>query len=209
QEIHPVDVILEIEGHAASILRAERVALNFVQRMSGIATETARYVEAVRGLPVRIADTRKTVPCLRVLDKYAVKTGGGLNHRLHLGDGMLVKDNHISVLGARGFSIKDIVASARRSSPRIQNLEIEAKTVEEAKEAADAGADIILLDNMDLNTLRQAVKVIDGRALIEASGGVTLQSVRAIAEAGVDVISAGALTHSVKALDMALDIRLV
>ncbi|MEW6033900.1 MAG: carboxylating nicotinate-nucleotide diphosphorylase [Chloroflexota bacterium] len=205
--VQPRDVIAVVTGKAASILRAERVALNFLQRMSGIATETARYVEAVRGLPVRIADTRKTAPGLRVLDKYAVRVGGGLNHRLHLGDGVLVKDNHLEVLRAKGISLKEAVSRMRQKSPRILHVEVEADTVEEAGAAAGAGADIILLDNMDLDTMRRAAEAIGGRALIEASGGMTLDRVRAVAEAGVDFISAGSLTHSVRALDISLELR--
>jgi len=209
REMYPDDVIARIRGKASSILRGERVALNFVQRMSGIATETARYVAAIANLSVRIADTRKTVPGLRVLDKYAVSVGGGVNHRMHLGDGVLVKDNHLSILSARGIPLPEAVRRVQRSSPRILNVEVEARTVEEAEAAADAGADIILLDNMDTETMKRAVKAVGRRSLLEASGGMTLDRVRKVAESGVDFISVGALTHSVKAMDMALDIRVL
>ncbi len=209
REMYPDDVIACIRGKASSILRGERVALNFVQRMSGIATETARYVAAIANLSVRIADTRKTVPGLRVLDKYAVSVGGGVNHRMHLGDGVLVKDNHLSILSARGIPLPEAVRRVQRSSPRILNVEVEARTVEEAEAAADAGADIILLDNMDTETMKRAVKAVGRRSLLEASGGMTLDRVRKVAESGVDFISVGALTHSVKAMDMALDIRVL
>ncbi|MBI2958302.1 MAG: carboxylating nicotinate-nucleotide diphosphorylase [Chloroflexi bacterium] len=207
EDMHPGDVIARVQGSAGSLLRAERVALNFMQRMSGIATVTARYVDAVRGLPVRIADTRKTAPGLRVLDKYAVRMGGGLNHRLHLGDGVLIKDNHLALMGLGGGRLKEVVSRMRRHSPRILSVEVEAKSVEEARAAAEAGADIILLDNMDAGTMKAAVDAIAGRALIEASGGMSLERVRSVAETGVDFISVGALTHSVRAMDIALDIR--
>ena len=206
-EVKLGDVIARIEGRTASILKAERVALNFLQRLSGIASETARYVQAVKGLPVLITDTRKTSPGLRTLEKYAVRVGGGKNHRMHLADGILIKDNHIAVLRRRGLSIKEIVAKARhKASPELK-IEIEVKTPEEAIHAAEAGADTIMLDNMNLKDMRQAVRLIKGRALIEASGGITLKSVRAVAETGVNLISIGALTHSPKALDISLELN--
>ena len=205
-EVKLGDVIARIEGRTASILKAERVALNFLQRLSGIASETARYVQAVKGLPVLITDTRKTSPGLRTLEKYAVRVGGGKNHRMHLADGILIKDNHIAALRRRGLSIKEIVAKARhKASPELK-IEIEVKTPEEAIHAAEAGADTIMLDNMNLKDMRQAVRLIKGRALIEASGGITLKSVRAVAETGVNLISIGALTHSPKALDICLEL---
>lgn len=205
-EVEPGKAIAKVEGKVASILKAERVALNFLQRLSGIASETNRYVKLVNGLPVRILDTRKTTPSLRLLEKHAVKMGGGENHRMNLGDGILIKDNHLAALRCRGLSIKDIVSMARQNNPRRLKVEVEAKTIEEAMEAADAGADIVMLDNMSLDDMRQAVKAIQRHALIEASGGVTLDKVRAIAETGVDFISVGALTHSARALDLGLDI---
>jgi nicotinate-nucleotide pyrophosphorylase (carboxylating) len=200
------DIIARIEGKTSSILKAERVALNFMQRLSGIASDTARYVLAVKGLPVYITDTRKTTPGLRTLEKYAVRAGGGKNHRMNLADGILIKDNHIASLRLRGLGIKEIIAKARIESPPELKIEIEVKSPEEAVQAADAGADIIMLDNMNLEDMRQAVLLVKGRALIEASGGVTLENVRAVAETGIDLISVGALTHSPKALDISLEL---
>ncbi len=205
-EVKPGDIVTKIEGRVASILKAERVALNFLQRLSGIASETGHYVQAVKGLPVQITDTRKTTPCLRTLDKYAVRVGGGKNHCMHLGDGILIKDNHLAALCHQGLSIKEIVTKARqKASPKLK-IEVEVKTPQEAVEAAEAGADIIMLDNIGLEDMRQAVQLIRGRALIEASGGITLDRVRAVAETGVDLISIGALTHSAKALDISLEL---
>ena len=204
--IKPGDVIARIEGKNSSMLKAERIALNFLQHLSGIASETARYVEAVKGLPVKITDTRKTTPGLRALEKYAVQSGGGKNHRMHLGDGILIKDNHLATLHSQGLGIKEIVARARqKASPKLK-IEVEVKNQKEATEAAEAGADIIMLDNMDIEDMRQTVKLIKGRVLIEASGGINLERVRAVAETGVDLISIGALTHSAKALDISLEL---
>lgn len=205
-EVKPGDIVTKIEGRVASILKAERIALNFLQRLSGIASETGHYVQAVKGLPVQITDTRKTTPGLRTLEKYAVRVGGGKNHRMHLGDGILIKDNHLAALCHQGLSIKEIVTKARQKvSPKLK-IEVEVKTPQEAVEAAEAGADIIMLDNIGLEDMRQAVQLIRGRALIEASGGITLDRVRAVAETGVDLISIGALTHSAKALDISLEL---
>ena len=205
-EVKPGDIVARIEGKIASILKAERVALNFLQHLSGIASETGQYVRAVKGLPVQITDTRKTTPGLRTLEKYAVRAGGGKNHRMHLGDGILIKDNHLAALRSQGLSINEIVAKARqKTSPKLK-IEIEVITPEEASEAAEAGVDIIMLDNMNLEDMRQAVQLIKGRALVEASGGITLDSIRAVAETGVDLISIGALTHSAKALDISLEL---
>ena len=200
------DVIARVEGKIASILKAERVVLNFLQRLSGIASQTKHYIEAVKGLPVRITDTRKTTPGLRILEKYAVRVGGGENHRMNMGDAILIKDNHILALRSLGFSLKDIVARAQRNNSTLLSVEVEVKTVQEAMEAADAEVDIIMLDNMNLEDMRTTVKIIHGRVLIEASGGITLDKVRAVAETGVDIISVGALTHSVKALDINLEL---
>lgn len=207
--VMPGDVIATIEGRTASILKAERVALNFLRHLSGIASETARYVEAVKGLRVRIADTRKTTPGLRTLQKYAVWIGGGKNHRMHLGAGFLIKDNHLVALRRQGLSMKEIVAKARQKAADKLTVEIEVKNLQEAAEAAKAGADIIMLDNMSLEDMHQAVKLIGGQALVEASGGVTLERVRAVAETGVNLISVGALTHSVKALDISLELEII
>ena len=219
--VEPGNRVIRVSGSIASILRAERVALNFLQRLSGIASETDRYVAGVEGLPVRIMDTRKTTPGLRSLEKYAVRVGGGENHRMSLGDGVLIKDNHLAALRRQGLSIQDVVARARRNAPlslrpvkRRSNLqarqiqvEVEVRTVSEALEAVEAGADIVMLDNMNLEDMRKAVESIGSRALIEASGGVTLDNVRAVAETGVDFISIGALTHSAKALDISLELE--
>jgi nicotinate-nucleotide pyrophosphorylase (carboxylating) len=205
-QVKPGDTIAIIEGQTSSILKAERAALNFLQMLSGIASETNRYVQAVEGLPVYIMDTRKTTPGLRTLEKYAVLIGGGHNHRMHLADGILIKDNHISALHRQGLNISEIIARAHQKAATETKVEVEVKTLEEAVQAAEAGADIILLDNMSIEQMRQAVKLIKGRALIEASGGITLENVRAVAETGVNRISIGALTHSAKALDISLEL---
>ena len=205
-EVRPGNVIARIEGKCASILKAERVALNFLQHLSGIASETARYVEAVKGLPAQITDTRKTTPGLRTLEKQAVRAGGGRNHRMHLGDGILIKDNHLSALRRQGLTMKEIIARAhQKASPELK-VEVEVKTPQEASGAAEAGVDIIMLDNMNLQNMRQAVRLIKGRAVIEASGGITLDKVRTVAKTGVDFVSVGALTHSAKALDISLEL---
>lgn len=203
--IQPGDLIAKLEGKVASILRAERTALNFLQRLSGIATETRRYVEAVKGLDSRIVDTRKTTPGMRILEKYAVRVGGGYNHRLHLGDGVLIKDNHLATLRSQGLAMKDIVRRARERVPFNLKIEVEVTTAKEVVEAVDAGADIVMLDNMGVEEMRQAVRLVKGRALIEASGGIILDNVRRVAETGVDLISIGALTHSVRSLDISLE----
>jgi nicotinate-nucleotide pyrophosphorylase (carboxylating) len=205
--VKPGSKVAGVSGSIASILKAERTALNFLQRLSGIASETNRYVEAVKGLPVRIMDTRKTTPGLRSLEKHAVKAGGGENHRMSLGDGILIKDNHLAALLSQGLNIKEIIAKARQNSPQRLPVEVEVGTVSEALEAVEAGANIVMLDNMSLEDMRKAVKSIYGRALIEASGGITLGNVRAVAETGVDFISIGALTHSAMALDIGLELE--
>ncbi len=198
--IEPSEILAEISGSQRAILMGERVALNFIQRLSGIATLTSRFVKAVEGLSVKILDTRKTVPGLRILDKYAVSIGGGTNHRFGLYDGVLIKDNHIKSAGGIGRAVRLI---RERVSVGIR-IEVEASTLDEVKEALEAGADIIMLDNMTVENIKKAVELIDGRALIEASGGVTLENIRNIAETGVDFISVGSLTHSPQALDIAL-----
>lgn len=201
------DIIATMEGKIGGMLRAERVALNFLQRLSGIATETNRYVEAVNGLPVDILDTRKTTPGLRILEKYAVRLGGGKNHRMDLRESILVKDNHLAALYYRGLNLHEIIIKARQnSSPQIK-IEVEVTNPVEAVQAVEAGANIIMLDNMSLEDMRHAVTLVDGRALIEASGGITLEKVRSVAETGVNFISIGALTHSVKSLDISLDLK--
>ncbi|MEE8620217.1 MAG: carboxylating nicotinate-nucleotide diphosphorylase [Dehalococcoidia bacterium] len=199
--------VARVSGNIASILKAERVALNFLQRLSGIASDTSRYVERVEGSPVRIMDTRKTTPGLRLLEKYAVTVGGGKNHRMNLGDGILIKDNHLATLRSQGLNIREIVAKARQNAPHRLPVEIEVRIASEALEAVEAGVDIIMLDNMNLEEMRKAVESIHGRALIEASGGITLDNVRAVAETGVNSISIGALTHSARALDINLELE--
>lgn len=197
-----------VEGNVSSILKAERTALNLLQHMSGIATLTAHYVNAVRGLPTKILDTRKTVPGLRVLEKYAVTMGGGTNHRYNLGDMVLIKDNHIAILRQAGLNIPDIVRLARSKTPRKVRIDIETTSPEDALAAAEAGADIVMLDNMNTDTMRKAVELINHKAIVEASGGVNLETVRAIAETGVDWISVGAITHSAPALDISLKLQI-
>ena len=205
--VKPGSKVAKVSGSIAGILKAERVALNFLQRLSGIASETNRYVSRVEGLPVRIMDTRKTTPSWRSLEKYAVRVGGGGNHRMNLGDGILIKDNHLVALRSQGLNIKEIIAKARQNAPQRLPVEVEVRTVSEALEAVEAGADIVMLDNMNLEDMREAVKSINGRALIEASGGIKLDNVRAVAETGVDFISIGALTHSASALDISLELE--
>jgi len=205
--VKPGSKVVKVSGSIASILKAERIALNFLQRLSGIASETNRYVARVEGLPMRIMDTRKTTPSWRSLEKYAVRVGGGGNHRMNLGDGILIKDNHLMALRSQGLNIKEIIARARQNAPQRLPVEVEVRTVQEALEAVEAGADIVMLDNMNLEDMREAVKSINGRALIEASGGITLDNVRAVAETGVDFISIGALTHSARALDISLELE--
>jgi len=205
-KVRKKDVVATIEGKVTSILKAERTALNFLGRLSGIATETARYVEAVAGLKACITDTRKTTPGLRPLEKYAVRMGGGKSHRQHLGDGILIKDNHLAALRTRGLGIKDAVERARQHSNL--KVEVEVESVEQARQALEAGADIIMLDNMAVQDMRTVVELSRGRALLEASGGITLDNVRSVAESGVDLISIGALTHSAKALDLSLELEL-
>ena len=206
-EVSPGVVVAEVEGSIAGILKGERVALNFLQRLSGIATATSMYVKAAQGTKARIVDTRKTVPGIRQLEKYAVRMGGGHNHRYNLADGILIKDNHIAALGAQGLGLIEIVSRARENSPHTLRVEIEVESIDEAKEALEAGADVILLDNMSPEEMRQVVTLTEGRRLLEASGGINLETVRAVAETGVDLISVGALTHSVMAMDISLDLR--
>ena len=203
--IHPGDHLGTIQGRVASLLKAERTAVNFMQHMSGIATQTRRYVEAVEGHPVRIVDTRKTTPGLRFLEKYAVRMGGGQNHRQNLGDGILIKDNHIDALRGDGMSLGDVVKKAIREASHTIRVEVEVENLEQLDEALDAGAGIILLDNMDVEQMTTAVQIAKGKAFTEASGGITLETVRAVAATGVDIISVGALTHSVLALDISMD----
>ena len=195
-----------VAGPAQSTLRAERVALNFLQRMSGIATLTARYVAAVAGTEARISDTRKTAPGLRMLDKYSVVAGGGINHRADLGDGVLIKDNHLAALLGKGLTIAQVVAQARSAVSLTTKIEVETESVSDALMAIASGADIVMLDNMAPSQMREVVVGNSGRATLEASGGVTLETVSEIAATGVDIISVGELTHSPRALDISLDL---
>lgn len=201
------DRIATVEGRLISILAAERTALNFLQRLSGIASETRRYVDRIAGLKARIVDTRKTTPGLRLLEKYAVEVGGGHNHRMHLGDGVLIKDNHLAAVRRQGMTLADAISRARTNASHTLRVEVEVETLDEVRQAVEAGADIVMLDNMDLEDMRRAVSLVGGRALIEASGGITMDNVRQVAETGVDLISVGAITHSVKALDISLEMQ--
>lgn len=200
--------LAEVEGLAASLLIGERTALNLVQRLSAVATLTARFVAAVAGTNARIVDTRKTTPGLRWLEKAAVRHGGGANHRFNLADGVLIKDNHLAAVGGAD-RVARAVAMARARAPHGLKIEVEVTTLAELEEALAAGADIVLLDNMDVPTMAEAVRQTAGRALLEASGGVTLERARAIAETGVDLISVGALTHSAGSLDISLEFAIV
>ncbi|HEY8485413.1 MAG TPA: carboxylating nicotinate-nucleotide diphosphorylase [Longimicrobiales bacterium] len=203
--VQPGQELAAITGPARGILTAERVALNFLQRLSGIATLTARFVAAVQGTGARIVDTRKTTPGLRLLEKYAVRCGGGANHRFDLSGAVMVKDNHRAALRAAGISLPDAVRRARAALSPMVPIEIEVDRLEELDEALAAAPDAILLDNMTPAELAEAVRRIQGRAHVEASGGINLENVRQIAETGVDVISVGALTHSAPALDVSLE----
>jgi len=203
ERVRPGTVIAEIEGDAGVILTGERLALNFLQRMSGIATRTAGLVEKVKGYNTKLVDTRKTTPGLRLLEKYAVRIGGGFNHRFGLYDAVLIKDNHIQVAGG----ISQAMALARQNISHMTKIEVEVETLTGVTEALEAGADIIMLDNMDQSMMQEAVALVNGRALIEASGGINEDTIVAVAAVGVDIISVGALTHSVKALDLSLDIK--
>jgi len=195
-------VLAEISGFARTILKGERVALNFLQRMSGIATITSKFCQEVKDLPVRIVDTRKTTPGLRILEKYAVRIGGGYNHRFGLYDAVLIKDNHIAVAGG----IRSAVNSVRKQISHTAKIEVEVENLSQLQKALEMKVDIIMLDNMNLETMKEAVKMAKGKAIIEASGGITLEKVRKIAQTGVNLISIGALTHSVKSLDISMEI---
>lgn len=194
------NIIATVCGNAQNVLTAERTALNFMQRLTGIATRTAAAVAEVSGTKAKITDTRKTTPGMRVLEKYAVRIGGGTNHRFNLADGVLIKDNHIAVSGG----IKNAVANARNTIPHTLKIEVEVETKEQLEEALDAGADIIMLDNMTNEQMAECVKLIGGKALVEASGNMGEKSLRDVAATGVDIISIGALTHTVRAADISL-----
>jgi nicotinate-nucleotide pyrophosphorylase (carboxylating) len=198
------EVALEIRGNARAILTGERVSLNIVQHLSGIASATAQYVKGTEGTKARIVDTRKTTPGLRLLEKYAVRCGGGYNHRYALDDMILIKDNHIALCGG----IKNAVAKARENVGHSVKIEVECDTLDQVREALRAGAELILLDNMPPATLREAMDIVNGKAFCEASGGINVETVRGVAQSGVDIISVGALTHSVRALDVGLDVEI-
>jgi nicotinate-nucleotide pyrophosphorylase (carboxylating) len=202
----PGNVVAEVEGPAHAILRGERVALNLLQRLSGVATATARLVDAVEGLPAVILDTRKTTPGLRALERYAVRMGGGQNHRWNLATGILVKDNHWRAVEAAGGDAARAVRQLREKAPGMR-IEVEVTSIDEARQALDAGVDALLLDNMGLEETRLVVQMTRGRATTEASGGMTEATVRAVAETGVDFISVGAITHSAPALDISLELE--
>lgn len=205
--IKPGDIVATVSGSVISILKAERTALNFLQRLSGIASLTARYVAEIKGTGAEIYDTRKTTPGLRSLEKYAVRMGGGQNHRLNLSDAVLIKDNHIAALRATGMNLGEIIARARQNARAGVTIEVEVTSTAEAKQALKAGADIIMLDNMSIDDMRKVVKLVTGETRIEASGSITLDNVREVAMTGVDIISVGALTHSYRALDISLELE--
>jgi nicotinate-nucleotide pyrophosphorylase (carboxylating) len=199
--------LARISGNARSILAAERTALNLIQRLSGIATVTAAYANAVDGTVAKVVDTRKTTPGMRYLEKAAVRHGGGNNHRFNLGDAVLIKDNHLAAIDST-YPIRDAVTAAKRRAPHTSKVEVEVVDLAGVQEALDAAADIIMLDNMSPAEMRKAVAIVDGRALVEASGGITLSTIRDVAQTGVDLISVGALTHSAPSLDISLDFHL-
>jgi len=204
--VEPGSQLAVIKGKIHVILKGERTALNFLQRMSGIATLTSKYVKAVSSFKAQIVDTRKTLPGYRYLDKYSVRAGGGKNHRMSLADGILVKDNHIELIGLEKESLKDKLEKILSLAPTSLKVEVEVSDIQQLRQALEAGIPIIMLDNMTNDEMRNAVSIAGGRALIEASGGITLDNVKGVAETGVDIISVGALTHSTKALDINLDI---
>ncbi len=205
--LEPGDVAAVVSGSARSILRAERTAMNFICHLSGVATATSIYVKKVSGLPVKIADTRKTSAGQRLLEKRAVAAGGGKNHRMNLADGILIKDNHVAVLREAGLSLGEIVTRAKSQNKSGLKIEVEVNNLAEAVETAGAGADMLLLDNMSVADMRATVSRLRGQVRFEASGGINLDNVREVAETGVDIISIGALTHSVRALDFSLEME--
>ena len=196
------DIIARIKGKTKAILSGERTALNFIQRMSGISTNTSKYLNKIKQYNTRVVDTRKTTPSLRLIEKYAVRVGGGHNHRFNLSDAVMIKDNHIKAAGG----ISNAVNKIREVIPHTVKIEVEVENLEGLKEALDSKSDIIMLDNMNIETMIEAVKINKGRAILEASGNITLENLEAVAKTGVDVISVGALTHSVKSLDISLNI---
>ena len=208
--LRPGMEIGRVSGNLKAILTGERTALNFLQHLSGIATETSKYVKAIEGLKTRIVDTRKTIPGLRKVEKYAVQIGGGRNHRQNLGDGILIKDNHISTLKTtlqKEVTLAEIILTAQKMASHTLKVEVEVTSLEEASQALDSGAQLLLLDNMSIDEMREVVLLNNGKAVLEASGGINLDSVRSVAESGVDIISIGALTHSSCALDISMDLE--
>jgi len=203
EAVNPKDIMLKLEGRVKSLLLGERTALNFLQRLSGIATHVNSFVKELGNKNVRLVDTRKTTPGWRVLEKAAVRAGGAFNHRMGLFDGILIKDNHIAACGG----IIKAVARIKKNMPHLLKIEVEAASMSEVKDALTAGADIIMLDNMDIDRIKEAVAVIDGRALVEVSGGITKQNLLPLADTGVDIISSGALTHSARAVDISMRIN--
>jgi len=195
------EIIARIQGNSRAILKGERLALNLIQRMSGIATVTSKYAEKIKNYKAVVTETRKTMPLLRMLDKYAVFIGGGKNHRYSLSDAILIKDNHLKVVG----SIKEAIASVKKNIPHTMKVEVEVRNMDEFKEALGAGADIIMLDHFTIDQMKKAVILAEGRTLIEASGNITFENIEDIAKTGVDIISIGAITHSAKSLDINLD----
>ncbi|TQQ85785.1 carboxylating nicotinate-nucleotide diphosphorylase [Peptacetobacter hominis] len=193
-------MLAELKGSTRNLLMGERVALNYLQRMSGIATMTGKYVEKLKGSKTKLLDSRKTMPNMRILDKYAVRMGGGNNHRMNLSDAVMLKDNHIGAAGG----VKEAIEAARNYASFVVKIEVEVETLDMVREAVEAGADIIMLDNMDMETAKEAVKIIDNRAIVEFSGNVTLENIEEVGKIGVDVVSSGSLTHSVKALDISM-----
>lgn len=194
--------IAEVSGNTKALLLGERIALNILQRLSGIATKTREFCEKVKGMNVNIVDTRKTTPGMRILEKYAVKVGGGFNHRYSLSDGVLIKDNHIAAAGG----IKNAILKMRKEVPHTLKIEIETETIKQVQEALEVEADIIMLDNMDIDMMKEAVKIINKKAVVEASGNVTLDNIYDVASTGVDIISVGSLTHSFKSIDISMKI---
>ena len=199
-EVKPGDVAMVVEGKVQSLLQTERLMLNVMQRMSGIATYTNTVVKLLEGTRTKLLDTRKTTPCMRIFEKYAVRVGGGNNHRYNLSDGILLKDNHIDAAGG----VKEAIAAAKAYAPFVRRIEVETENLSMVREAVEAGADIIMLDNMTPGQMAEAVKLIDGRAETECSGNITRENIRAITETGVDYVSSGALTHSAPILDISL-----
>lgn len=199
-KVEPKTLIAKIKGNTRNVLTGERTALNLLQRMSGIATITNKYAEKLEGTNTKLLDTRKTTPNLRLLEKYSVTMGGGHNHRFNLSDGILLKDNHISAAGG----IKEAIKAAKSSASFVRKIEVETETIDMVEEALEAGADIIMLDNMDLETMKKAVKIINRQAAVEASGNININNIREVAETGVDYISVGSLTHSAPILDLSM-----